>query len=192
MVRTSSIYDHFDLYLTSVTLTFNPPEMNVSNGTSPPRGQQLCKIILKPCINAQVMLRRSSIHVFDHFDLYLTPVTLTFNLSKIIFKWHVSSSRARTLPNCFEIHALLYMLWSGQIRTDGRTHIHRTKIVTTIFRLTTCGLDNKIALWEGCKKLGSFDVRHPSVQGQPAGSGMHAVGDLDVNVKWVIFFLPPS
>ena len=47
---------------------------------------------------------------------------------------------------------------------------------------------NKIALWESCKKLGSPDVGHPSVQGQPAGSGMHAVGDLDVtNVKWVLF-----
>ena len=47
MVRTSLIYDHFDLHLTPVTLTFNLPEKNVSNGTSPPQGQQLCKIILK-------------------------------------------------------------------------------------------------------------------------------------------------
>ena len=45
MARTSSIYDHFDLYLTPVTLTFNLPK-NVVNGTSP-RGQQLCKIYLK-------------------------------------------------------------------------------------------------------------------------------------------------
>ena len=29
------------------------------------------------------MLWTSSIHVFDHFDLYLTPVTLTFNLPKM-------------------------------------------------------------------------------------------------------------
>ena len=40
MARTHSIYDHFDLYLTPVTLTFNLPK-NVSTGTSPPRGQQL-------------------------------------------------------------------------------------------------------------------------------------------------------
>ena len=33
--------------LTPVTLTVNLPEKNVSNGTSPPQGQQLCKIILK-------------------------------------------------------------------------------------------------------------------------------------------------
>ena len=30
------------------------------------------------------MLRTSSIHVFDNFDLYLTPVTLTFNLPKMV------------------------------------------------------------------------------------------------------------
>ena len=46
MALTRSIYDHFDLYLTPVSLTFKLPK-NVSNGTSPPRGQQLCKIILK-------------------------------------------------------------------------------------------------------------------------------------------------
>ena len=41
------MYDHFDVYLTPVTLTSILPEKNVSNGTSPPRGQQLCKINLK-------------------------------------------------------------------------------------------------------------------------------------------------
>ena len=25
-----------------------------------------------------------TIHVYDHFDLYLTPVTLTFNLPKML------------------------------------------------------------------------------------------------------------
>ena len=33
--------------LASVTLTFNLPRKNVSNGTSPPQGQQLCQIVLK-------------------------------------------------------------------------------------------------------------------------------------------------
>ena len=47
MARTSSIYDHFDLYFTPMTLTFNLRGKTVSNGTFPPRGQQLCKIILK-------------------------------------------------------------------------------------------------------------------------------------------------
>ena len=64
------------------TLTFNLPEKNVSNGTLPPRGQQLCKIILYPCINVQVMARTSSI--YDHCDLYLTPVT--YNLPAKMFQ----------------------------------------------------------------------------------------------------------
>ena len=84
-------------------------------------------------------------YVFDHFDLFLTPVTLTFNLLKKCFKWHFSS-RATAVPNCFEILELLNKLWSGQIRmdgrTDGRTDIHRTKIVTTMSRLPASGLDN--------------------------------------------------
>ena len=43
-------------------------------------------------------------------------------------KWHFSSSRATTVPNCFEIHALLHKVWSWQFRTDARTdaltHVH--------------------------------------------------------------------
>ena len=48
MLRTSSIQvnDHFDLYLTPVTLTFNLPK-HISNETFPPQGQQLCQIVLK-------------------------------------------------------------------------------------------------------------------------------------------------
>ena len=111
------------------------------------------KLFWNPCIIVQVMLRTSSIHVFDHFDLYLTPVTLNFNLLKC-FKWYFSSSRATTVPNCIEIHALLYKLWSGQIRTDARTHwlthVHPTKIVTTMSRIPASGLDKNIWLHVIC------------------------------------------
>ena len=37
-----------------------------------------------PCIHVQVMVRTSSI--YDHFDLYLIPVTLTFNLPEKMFQ----------------------------------------------------------------------------------------------------------
>ena len=47
MARTSLIYDHFNVFLTPMTMTFNLREKNVSNGTFPPRGEQLCKTILK-------------------------------------------------------------------------------------------------------------------------------------------------
>ena len=82
MVRTSLIYDHFDLYLTPVTLTFNLPEKMFQMTFLLLKGNNCAKLFWNPCINVQVMLRTSSIHVFDHFDLYLTPVTLTFNLPK--------------------------------------------------------------------------------------------------------------
>ena len=43
--------------------------------------------------------------IYDHFDLYLTPVTLIFNLPKKCFTWHFSSLRSTTVQNYFEIHA---------------------------------------------------------------------------------------
>ena len=105
------------------------------------------------------MLRTSSIHVFDHFDLYLTPVTLTFNLPKKCFKRHFSSSRATTVPNCFEIHALLYKLWSVQIWTEarmhGHTHINRTQFWTSMSYFPASGLDKNCTsgiLNTGCSR----------------------------------------
>ena len=68
-------------------------------------------------MNVQVMARTRSI--YDHFDIYLTPVTLTFNLPKKCFKWHFASSRATTVPNCFESHALLYIIVMVQTNPDG-------------------------------------------------------------------------
>ena len=135
MARTSSIYDHFDLYLIPVTLTFNLPEKNfqmallllkgnkcaklflksmhkcisygpdklniwpfwplfdpcdlhlqpiwksVSNGTSPPLGQQLCKIILKSmhkCTSYALDKLNTCVWpfwpLFDPCDLVLQPI----------------------------------------------------------------------------------------------------------------------
>ena len=39
---------------------------------------------LNPCINVQVMVRRSS--KYDHFDLYLTTVAMTFKLPEKRFQ----------------------------------------------------------------------------------------------------------
>ena len=83
VARTSSIYDHFDLYLTPVSLTFNLPEKMFQMALFLLEGNNCAKLFCNPCINAQVMLRTSSIHVYEHFDLYMTPVTLTFNLPKM-------------------------------------------------------------------------------------------------------------
>ena len=174
MVRISSIYDHFDIYLTSVTLTFNLPEKmfqiallllegnncaksfwnlcinvqvtagqaqymtiltfiwplwlwpstylkNVSNGTSPPRGQQLCKIISKSMHKCTSYGRTSSI--YDHFDIYLTPVTLTLNLLKNVSN---GTFRPQGQQLCqIVLKSMHYCTSYGPDksgRTDARTH----------------------------------------------------------------------
>ena len=125
MARTSSKYDHFDLYLTPVTLTFNLPK-TVSNGTSTPRGKQLYKFILKSM--HEVMFRTSSIHEYDHFDLYLTPVTLTFYLPKMFQRTPLllkGNNCAKLFWNpCINIQVVV------RTNPDGCRDIHRTKIVT--------------------------------------------------------------
>ena len=46
MARTSSIYDVYHLTF-KCDLDFQPTQTNVSNGTTTPQGEHLCKIILK-------------------------------------------------------------------------------------------------------------------------------------------------
>ena len=82
-IRTSSICDHFDLYLTPVTLAFNLPKKLFQMAFLLLEDNNCAKLFWNPCINIQVMARTSSI--YDHFDLYLTPVTLTFNLPEKMF-----------------------------------------------------------------------------------------------------------
>ena len=94
------VYDHFDLYLTPVTLNFNLPKKKVSCGTSPPQGQQLCQTVLK------------SMH-------YCT----SYGLDKL--GW-----------------------------TQGHMHIHRTKIVTTMSHLLASGLDKNI----GVSQILTFEI----------------------------------
>ena len=97
MARTSSIYEYFDIYLTPMTLTFNLYKM-FQMALFLLEGNNCAKLFGNPCINVQVMARTSSI--YDHFDLYLTPVTLIFNLFKKCFKWHFSFSSSRGRQLC--------------------------------------------------------------------------------------------
>ena len=49
------------------------------------------------------MARTSSI--YDHFDLHLTHMTLTFNLPEKMFQMALLLLKATTVQNYFEIHA---------------------------------------------------------------------------------------
>ena len=118
MAQTSSIYDHFDLYLTPLTLTFNLPEKNVSNSTSPPREQQTVQNYFE--IHALMY------KLWSGQAKYMTILTFIWPLwswpsthLKECIKWHLSS---RT--NCAKLFwnpKLLYKIWSGQIQTDAQT-----------------------------------------------------------------------
>ena len=83
MAQTSSIYDNCDLHLTPMTLTFNLRTKMFQMALLILEDNNFTKLFWNPCINVQVMSRTSSIHIFDHFDIYLTLVTLTFNLPKM-------------------------------------------------------------------------------------------------------------
>ena len=153
MARKSSIYDHFDLYLTPVTLTLNLPEKNVSNGPSPSPGQQLCKIILKSmhkCISYAPDKLNICIWpfwpLFDPCDLDLQPNWKNVSngmsppqgqqMCQIVLKsMHYCTSYGPDKSG--QMHGRMHWL------THWCTHIHRTKIVTTMSRFPASGLDNK-------------------------------------------------
>ena len=78
MAPTSSIYDHFDLYLTPMTLTFNVPK-NVSNVISPPPGQQLCKIILNS-------MHKCTSHAPDKLNTCLWPFWPLFDPCDLVLQ----------------------------------------------------------------------------------------------------------
>ena len=88
------------------------------------------------------MAQTSSIHVYDHFDLYLTPVALTFNLPKNVSN---GTSRPQGHQLCQTVLKSMHYCTSygpdKPRRTHGCRHIHRTKIVTTMSRLPASGLD---------------------------------------------------
>ena len=85
IVWTSSIYDHFLICLSSVTLTFNQPQQMFQMALLLLKDNNCAKLFWNPCINVKDMARTSS--VYDHFIIWPWPST---NLNKC-FKWHFYS-----------------------------------------------------------------------------------------------------
>ena len=77
MAQTRSIYDHFIIWPSSVSLTFNLPEQMFQ--------MNICaKLFLNKCINVEVMAQTSS--VYDHFIIWPSSVTLTIYLPEQVFQ----------------------------------------------------------------------------------------------------------
>ena len=65
------------------------------------------------------MLRTSSIHVSDHLDLYLAPVTLTFNLPKNVSN---GTSHPQGQQLCQIVLKSMHFCTSYGPDKSGRTH----------------------------------------------------------------------
>ena len=98
------------------------------------------KLFWNPCINVQVMAQTSSI--YDHFNMWPSSVTLTFNLPEQTF--HFYSSRTSTVPNNFEIHAQMYKVWSDK---SGLKHTHKACTYTELKLKQLCLAHHKRA-WQ--------------------------------------------
>ena len=80
MARTSSIYDHFIIWPSSVTLIFNLSWEMFQMALLLFKENNCAKLFWNSYINVEVMARTSSI--YDHFIIWPSKVTLTFNLLK--------------------------------------------------------------------------------------------------------------
>ena len=135
----------FDLYLTPVTLTFNLPAKMFQMTFLLLKGNNCAQLFWNPCINVQVMLRTSSINVFDHFDLYLTPVTLTFNLPTKMFQMALLLLKGN---NCAKLFWNPCIIVQVMVRTNpvwctvARTYTE----LTSMSRLPASGLDKKVII----------------------------------------------
>ena len=139
MARTSSVYDHFIIWPSSVTLSFVLPKQMFQMALLLLNENNCAKSFWNAWINVKVMARTSS--VYDYFiiwpscDLDIQPTWTNVSngtstcqgkqLCQIILKFmHKCRLMARTIPD-------------GRTDTrthNTRTHIHRTEVVTTLSR----------------------------------------------------------
>ena len=103
MARTSSIYDHFIIWPSSVILTFNLPKQMFQMALLLLKQNTYAKLLWNPYINVEVMTRTSSI--YDLFIIWPWSVTLTSTDPNKCFKWHYYSSKRTPVQNYFEINA---------------------------------------------------------------------------------------
>ena len=73
MAQTSSIYDHFTIWPTSMALTFNLPELMFQMALLLLKENNCAKLFWNPCINVGVMARTSSLYVTFKCGLDLQP-----------------------------------------------------------------------------------------------------------------------
>ena len=104
-----------------------PTWINVSNDTALLKENNCVQLIS----NVEVMAQTSS--VYDHFIIWSSSVTLTFNLSEQIFKMALLLLKENIYTKLFW-NPCINVEGMAQINPDARTHPQRTHIRTHILR----------------------------------------------------------
>ena len=99
MALTSSIYDHFTIWLSSVTLTYNQLEQMFQMALLLCKESTCAKLFWNLCMNIEFMAQISSI--YDHFIIWSSSVTLTFNLQKQMFQMALLLLKENTCAKLF-------------------------------------------------------------------------------------------
>ena len=155
MAQTSSVYDHFSIWVSSMTLTFNLPEQMFQTALLLLKWNNFAKLFWNLCINVEVTRRTSSI--YDHF-IWPSSVTLTFNLPEQMFKMALllikHNNCAKLFWNlCINVEVMALTNPEGCTHNTCTyaqcTYIHRTEIVTTMSHSPQAGLIKfiVISLW---------------------------------------------
>ena len=126
MAQTSSVYDHFIIWPSSVALTFNLLEQMVPMNNC-------AKLFWNPCINVEVMAWASSI--YDHYIIWPSSMTLTFKLPEKCFNEQLC-------------HIILKSMHESRIYgpdKSGRTHDAHTPnwSCNSYVSLTASGINQK-------------------------------------------------
>ena len=79
---------HF-FWPSSVTLTFNIPEHMFQMALLLLRENNCAKLFWNPCINVDIHVIARTSSIYDHFIFWSSSVTLTFNLSKQVFRMSI-------------------------------------------------------------------------------------------------------
>ena len=130
MTQTSSNYDHFIIWPSSVTLTFNLPEQMFQMN-------KCAKIFWNPYISVEAMAWTGSI--YDYFIIWLSSVTLVFNLPEKMFQMALLVLEDNKCAKLFWNPYISVQVMT-QTNLDGPTHeclthaqhMHITEIVTTM------------------------------------------------------------
>ena len=84
MAPTSSIYDYFTIWPSSLTLTFNLPEQMFPMALLLLKKNNYAKLFWNLCINVEDLARTYSI--YDYFIIWPSSVSLIFNLPEQMFQ----------------------------------------------------------------------------------------------------------